>query len=262
MDATTAILLDGNQLAGFMAAVLAVGLRVGAMLMAMPLIGTRMVPMRVRFVLAVAISAMLTPVLPPAPVLGLDAISVLTIARELGIGVCLGFILRLAFEAGSLAGELVAQGMALAFAQMADPARGMASGVVGQWFYLALGLLFFAFEGHLAVLELVVNSYRLVPIGQPLAEPGVAVYGVVTFLSDVLLIGARIALPLMIAMLVVNLSFGVLAKAEPQLNPLQIGLPAALFTGMVLLGVLAGELLQPMAELFDLAFRRAGSLFG
>ena len=79
---------------------------------------------------------------------------------ELAVGASMGFMLRLAFEAGAMAGELISQGTGLAFAQMSDPLRGVNSGVVGQWFYLAFGLLFFTANGHLALVSLLLWSVQ------------------------------------------------------------------------------------------------------
>lgn len=261
MDPTTAVLVDGLRLFGFAEAVLWTALRVGAVLMAAPLIGTRMVPARIRLLLAIALALCFAPLLPPPPAAAVDGFTVLNVIRELAVGVALGFVLRIAFEAGALAGELVAQGMALSFAQMADPLRGGASsGVMGQWFYIALTLLFFAFEAHLGLIGLIADSYAALPIGQPLPDAERLLGGVPAFLTTALKVGVQIALPVMIAMVVVNLSFGVLSRAAPQLNPIQIGLPTALLMGTVLMVVLTGELADPAKRLFEAAFEHAGTM--
>jgi Flagellar biosynthesis pathway, component FliR len=171
MDAATRMVVDGQQAFAMIGTVLWVGLRIGAMLLAMPLFGTRAVPGRVRALVALTLSLALAPVLPPVPVWnGFDAATVLTVLRELAIGVTIGFTLRLVFEVGSLAGELISQGTGLAFAQMTDPARGGSSSVIGQWFYLLFGLLFFAANGHLALISLLMDSYKVVPIGTSLPD--------------------------------------------------------------------------------------------
>lgn len=261
MDPATAFLVDGARLFGFVEAVLWTLLRVGAVLMAAPLVGTRAVPVRARMMLAITLAMALAPMLPAPPAASVDALTVLNVAREIAVGIALGFVLRLAFEAGAFAGELVSQGMGLSFAQMADPLRGGASsGVVGQWFYIALGLLFFALDGHLMLVGLVADSYRLLPVGAPLADAGRVAAAVPAFLPAVLAAGVVIALPVMVAMLVVNLAFGVLSRAAPALNPIQIGLPAALVIGLFLLTVLTGELAGPAKQLFDAAFEHAGGI--
>lgn len=263
MAAATALLLDGNQLFAQLQAALWVSLRVGAAVMASPLIGARLLPLRARLIVTLALAALLAPLQGPLPVMAVDALTVLNVARELALGVAIGFLLRLAFEAGAVAGELVAQGMGLSFAQMADPVRGgMAAGLVGQWFYIVFALLFFACDGHLALIELLARSYQQAPIGTPLAAATALAAAPPQFFLTVLAAGVHLALPLMLTLLVVNLGFGVLSRAAPALNPIQIGLPAALFLGLALLGVLTGQLLAPVRELLHLTFGAAGDMLG
>ena len=258
MDPATQMVIDGQQAFGMINALLWNLLRIGALLMAVPLIGTRAVSVGVRVIVAAALSMALTPMLPPTPgAIAFDATTVLNIARELALGVSMGFMLRLAFEAGALAGELISQGTGLAFAQMADPLRGVNSGVVGQWFYIAFGLLFFTLNGHLALVSLLVDSYRSLPIGSALPDVGAMLQVAPMFFVQVLRAAVGLALPVMVAMLAVNLAFGVLGRAAPALNPIQLGLPTALLLGLFLLALLAGELGPPVERLFNLAFEAA-----
>ena len=258
MDSATQMAADGLQAFGMIGTILWTMLRIGAMLMAMPLIGTRAVPSRVRVVLAGALAVALSPLLPPVPQwTGFDAATVLSIARELAIGVSIGFLLRLVFEAGAMAGELVAQGTGLAFAQMSDPLRGGSSGVIGQWFYLLFGLLFFSTNGHLALISLLMDSYKAVPIGTSLPDIDAFLNAAPTFALQVFRGALGLALPLTVAMLAINLAFGVLARAAPALNPIQLGLPVALLLGLFLLTVLAGEMGPPVQRLFDAAIQAA-----
>jgi flagellar biosynthetic protein FliR len=255
VDPATQMVVDGQQAFGMIGTVMWTMLRTGAMLMAMPLIGTRAVPVRVRVLVAGALAMALAPMLPPVPEFaGLDAASVLGVARELAVGVAMGFCLRLMFEAGAFAGEIVSLGMGLAFAQMNDPLRGTSSGVVAQWFYLAFGLLFFASDGHLAMVAMLVRSYQALPIGAGWTDAAAGLSVPVQLFPAVLRGGLGLALPLMMAMLATNLTFGVLAKAAPSLHPVQLGLPVAVLTGMLLLSLLAGEIARPVQALFDTAF--------
>ena len=258
MDSATGMMIDGQQAFAIIGNTLWVMLRIGAMLMAMPLVGTRAVPKRIRGLIAVTLSVALAPILPPVPLFhGLDSITVLTVLRELAVGVSMGFLLRLIFEAGAMAGEMIAQSTGLAFAQMNDPLRGGSSGVIGQWFYLLFGLLFFTTNGHLAVIALLVDSYKALPIGTALPDPHAMVALAPTLALQIFRGALSLALPLTVAMLAVNLAFGVLARAAPALNPMQLGLPVALLLGMFLLTLLAGEMAPPVQRLFDTAFDAA-----
>jgi flagellar biosynthetic protein FliR len=251
-------MIDGQQAFAIIGNTLWIMLRIGAMLMAMPMVGSRAVPARVRVLLGIALSVALAPILPPVPLFyGFDSVTVLTIARELAVGICMGFLLRLIFEAGAMAGEMIAQSTGLAFAQMTDPLRGGSSGVIGQWFYLLFGLLFFTTNGHLAVVSLLVDSYKALPIGTALPDPHAMAALAPTLAVQIFRGALSLALPLTVAMLAINLAFGVLARAAPALNPMQLGLPVALLLGLFLLTLLAGEMGPPVQRLFDSAFDAA-----
>jgi len=262
MDPVTATSIDGLNLFGMLATVLWHVLRIGAALQVLPMIGGRMMPLRARLILAITLSAALSSVLPPPPTAAVDAATVLNVLREFAVGIAIGLMLRMAFEAGQLAGELVSQGMGLSFATLADPLSGAASPVVGQWFFLAFGMVFFALDGHLATMRLLVDSYQALPIGAPMADMHAFLAAVPAFFTTALRAGLLLALPVMVALLAVNLAFGVLARAASQLNPIALGLPVSLLVGLFLLMLLMRDALAPVQQLFDNAFAAARALTG
>lgn len=260
MDPVTATTVDGLNLFGMLAAVLWHVLRVGAALQVLPMIGGRGMPVRARMILALALSAAMSTLLPEPPPAAVDAATVLNVLREFAVGIAIGLILRLAFEAGQLAGELISQGMGLSFATMADPLSGASSNVLSQWFFLVFGLLFFTLDGHLALVNLLADSYRALPIGASLGDINVFLAKVPAFFGTCLRVGLLLALPVMMALLASNLAFGVLSRAAAALNPIAIGLPVSLLVGLVLLALLARELQGPVQRLLEDAFLAARAL--
>jgi len=261
MDAVTTMAVDGQVAFSIIVNVLWAILRTGALVMALPLLGTRAIPARVRAMLAGVLAVVIAPLLPPAPHWnGMDAAWVMDIAREIAIGFAMGLVVRLAFEAGALAGTLIATGAGLAFAQMSDPMRGVQSNIVGQWFYLAFGLVFFTSNGHLAVIEMLLQSYQHFPVGSALPGMEVLPETVLMFFQSVLSAGASLALPVMAALLAVNLAFGVLARAAPALNPIQLGLPVSVLLGLLLLMILVGEMNPVLRRLLEMSVETATSI--
>jgi len=124
MDAVTLTTSDGLNLFGMLGTVLWHMLRIGAAFQVMPVFGGRTLPMTARLLLTIALAAAISTVLPAPPAAAVDAATVLNVIREFAVGIAIGLILRLAFEAGQLAGEMVSQGMGLAFATLADPLSG------------------------------------------------------------------------------------------------------------------------------------------
>ncbi len=131
-----------------LASVLWYALRIGAAMQALPMIGGRGIPARSRLVLTIAISAALSQML-PAPPAGVNAATFLAVGREFAMGIAIGLMLRIAFEAGEVAGQLVSQGMGLASADAGQSGQRRILPVVSQWFFLSFGLVFFASDGHL-----------------------------------------------------------------------------------------------------------------
>lgn len=261
MDSATRMVVDGQQAFAIIATVLWTMLRTGAMITAMPMLGSAALPGRIKVMIAIALSVALAPVLPPIPLWeGFNATMVLNIFREVAIGVAIGLCLRVIFEAGALAGEMIAMGTGLSFAQMTDPLRGGTSGVVGQWFYLLFGLLFFVSNGHLALISLLVDSYRALPVGAALPDVDRFLSVLPTLMLQLFRGGLGLALPLVVAMLAINLVFGALARAAPALNPIQLGLPVALLLGLFLLTALSAQMGPPVQRLFDIGFDAARSL--
>lgn len=257
------IVLDGQEALAVINATLWASMRVGGLLMVAPLFGTRAVPRRVKAMLAMALGFAMTPLAgPPPPLPGIDPLTMITVAREVLIGVAMGFLLRLAFEAGALAGEFIAQATGLSFAVLADPLRGTNAGVVGQWFYLCFALIFLSMNGHLMLVEMLASSWQAVPLDSRWAPDAEALRAIPEFGGQMFLVGIQIALPVVLAMLVVNLAFGVMSRASPALNPIQLGLPASLLLGLVMMATLTGQLAEPLKVLLEQAFGLATGWLG
>ncbi|MGQ0501691.1 MAG: flagellar biosynthetic protein FliR [Panacagrimonas sp.] len=208
--------------------------RCGGVVMTAPVFGARPVPPRVRVALAILSTVLLLPLLPEVPTRILGTLWWLALAQQVLIGAAMGFVLQLVFEAVALAGELIAYGMGLSFAQLSDPLRGAGTPVVGQFLMILATLLFLGLDGHLVLLQGMAGSFRTLPPSAGGFSPdvfwGIAIWGGQMFAGAI-----RIAVPLMVAMLVINLSFGVLSRAAPSLNLLAVGFPISLLAGMVLL---------------------------
>lgn len=262
MDPVTLTTSDGLNLFGLLASILWYALRIGAAIQVLPMVAGRGIPARSRLVLTIAIAASLSAMLPAPPVAGVNAATVLSVLREFSMGIAIGLMLRMAFEAGELAGELVSQGMGLANATLANPLSGAASTVLSQWFYLSFGLIFFTMDGHLALVQLLFDSYRTMPVGTPIHDLASFLGAIPAFFAVAMRAGLLLALPVMMALLAVNVAIGVLSRAAQQLSPMSLGFPIALLVGMLLLVGLARELQAPVQRLFEDAFGAARALTG
>jgi len=158
--------LDTNQLQHWIGALFWPFVRIGACLMIAPVFGASYVPKRLRVVLAGAITLAVAPLLPAVPDVALLSFDgVLITVQQLIIGAALSFALQLVFDALTLGGQLLANGMGLGFAFNLDPLRGVSTPALGQ-LYVVLGtLVFLALNGHLALINTLVDSFRGLPVG-------------------------------------------------------------------------------------------------
>ncbi|MBC3955411.1 flagellar biosynthetic protein FliR [Pseudomonas triticifolii] len=223
--------------------------RIVALLMTMPIIGTTLVPRRVRLYFAVAVTVVVAPVLPAMPpVQALDLSALLLIGEQIIIGAGLGLSLQLFFHAFVVAGQIISMQMGMGFASMVDPTNGVSSATIGQFFTMLVTLLFLAMNGHLVVLEILVESFTTMPVGSGLLVNNF--WELANGLGWVLSSGLRLVLPAITALLVISIAFGVMTRAAPQLNIFSIGFPLTLVLGMVILWMTMGDILnqyQPMA---------------
>lgn len=223
--------------------------RIAGVIMVAPVFGARLVPPRVRIALAVAVTVVMSPLLPVTQPFELGLATGFTVAQEILIGVAIGFCLQMIFDALIIAGQTIAMSMGLGFAMMVDPQRGISVPVLSQFFVILGLLIFLALGGHLATLRLIADSFVSLPVGQPLGAQGawtVAVWGSQMFAGAL-----RIALPAATALLIANIAFGVMSRAAPTLNLFAVGLPAGLLIGFLLLLLNIGHLSTLVAQFLE-----------
>lgn len=232
-------------------------IRVSGFLLAAPVIGTRSVPTRVRIVMALALTGVLLPVAAPAAAIDpLAAEGLLTAAHQLIIGAAIGLVLRLLFFVFEFAGQLVSQQSGLGFASLVDPQTGAQVPVLAHFYITLVTLLFFASNAHLVLIELLADSFRLLPVGpQGLTAAGAEI--IAAWTAELVAAGLLLALPVVVALLAINFALGVMARAAPQLNIFAVGFPVMIVFGMVLMWLTLGSLHESALALFDSGFTAA-----
>ncbi|WP_434356295.1 flagellar type III secretion system protein FliR [Parasalinivibrio latis] len=206
--------------------------RISSMMMAMTFFGARFVPARVRLYLALAITLAAMPVL-PAIKPGLEVFSLpgfIVTFQQIVIGVAMGLITQFITQTFVILGQIVGMQSSLGFASMVDPANGQNTPVLGQ-FYLFLALmLFLATDGHLAMIQLVVMSFKTLPVGDMMDKANFRELAL--WFGIMFKVALSMSLTAVIALLTVNLSFGVMTRAAPQLNIFSVGFAFALLVGL------------------------------
>lgn len=221
------------QLLAWMSPLLWPFVRALALLSALPVLGTRNVPARVRIGLALLLAVAAGPSLPPMPQVPLDSLQAAErVLQQVLIGLTLGFAVRVAFAAIEFAGELIGLQMGLNFAAFYDPLSASTATTTSRFFGTLVAWLFLLAGGHLLVLGALVRSFGTFPIGMPLAE-FLSVTRPATWGAEILRTGLLLSLPLVAMLWLVNGVLGLVSRVAPQINVFAVGFPLTLTVGLV-----------------------------
>jgi flagellar biosynthetic protein FliR len=235
-------------------------LRIFGLILAEPVFGNRSVPLAAKVGLALFVTLLLAPVLPPPPAVEpASAEGVLIAVQQLAIGLGMGFALRIALTAAETAGQLAGLQMGLGFAVFFDPQSSAQTAVVGQFVGLFAILVFLSTNGHAVVLGVLADSFRALPVAQAPLEPlGWRV--LVEWGGAIFSAGLIISLPVVAALLIANIAVGIMTRAAPQLNIFAVGFPVTLVTGFVALYLAAPYMGPALAGLFEQALMAIGRM--
>ncbi len=222
--------------------------RVLALMLTAPIFGHAAVPLRVRVAVGIVLAAFISPsivphvaVVDPSP---LEAAGL--VGREALIGAALGFGLRVIFDVFAPVGELISIQGWLGAANVLDPSSGASSGVLGVLLQVFSLVVFLAVDGHHALLRGIALSFERLPIGG--AALPAAAFSMISGLGATLFdVAARLAAPVTVVMLVVNVGVGILGRSIPQLNLMALQLPAHIAITLLILGVIANPLGEAIA---------------
>ncbi len=248
-----AIALTTGQIEAWVANAFFPFARIGACLMVAPMFGARFVPARTRILLAAALTALVVPLMPATGITPFSAQGLVVVAQQLLIGIALGFALQIVFDALGLAGQLLANSMGLSFAFNVDPLRGSSTAALGQIYIILATLVFLALNGHLALIQVLVDGFGTMPVGT--AGFGREGLWALVLWGGQLFAGAiSIALPGVTALLIVNLAFGVVSRAAPSLNLFAVGFPFSLVIGLLIVLAGIGPLVEGVTRLLSVGF--------
>src|SRR5438552_10183196 len=184
-------------------------LRIGGFMLAAPTTSELAVPRLVKVILTLALTFLLAPLVPvPADLSIFSGAGLLAAVIEVLIGISIGMVVQVSFEALSFAGQSISLSMGLGFATLVDPQRGAQTPVLGQMFVIFGTLTYLAVNGHLMLLGALAQSFQNLPIAAATLDRDfllmVALWGARVFDA-----GLLIALPAVISLIIVNLALGV-----------------------------------------------------
>ncbi|WP_321879575.1 flagellar biosynthetic protein FliR [Paraburkholderia bannensis] len=232
--------------------------RILALIATAPVLNNRSISTRVKIGLAAFITLIVAPTLGAMPqVTVFSAEGVWILVNQFLIGVALGFTMQLVFAVVTAAADLMGSGMGLSFASFFDPQANTSSPALSSWFNMMAMLTFLAFDGHLQMIAAIVETFTSVPVSANVLNGNgfrlLVGWGAMVFNSGLLL-----SLPVVVALLITNISLGILNRAAPQIGVFQIGFAVTMLVGLLLIQLMMPSLIPYFSRLFDSGLDQMG----
>lgn len=231
-----------------------ISIRLAALLWAVPLFTLGPVPIRIRVIFVLVLSAGLATVLVPASVPTITTMSAWVGAAltELMVGLLMAFGLHCAFAALSFGGRLLDLQMGFGVAQLIDPSSGDENPLLGTLLLVVGVMTFFLLDGHHWVARGFVQSYEWMPLGGSLSqlspEPLVAQFGLMFSL------GTMLVAPVVVVLLLIDVGLAMAAKSMPQMNVFMISIPVKIVVGLLVLAASAPYMRGVLQKIYESIF--------
>jgi flagellar biosynthetic protein FliR len=211
--------------------------RVSPLFVLAPLFSSKLVPRRVRGIVAVALAIGLSPVAGANLHLPADEYAFAALlGKEMLIGLAFAFALGALFAAVQIAGSFLDTMIGFSFGSLVDPVTGNQSTVLQQLYGLVAVLVFIAIGGDAWVIRGMARTYEIVGLLQyPRLDAMVA--GAVDAFTQIFVASIQVAGPVILALTLTDAAFGVVSRVVPQLNVFQVGFPAKVVAGLLLISV-------------------------
>ena len=235
-------------------------MRISSMFISVPLFSIQAVPARIRVILSVVVTLVVMPSLPPLPAFEMFSYSgFMTAIMQVMIGLTSGFILQLVFAVVVFAGQSIALSMGLGFSTMVDPENGQQVPVIAQLYTVTTTLIFISLNGHLLLIRMLSDSFKTLPIGvEGIDKAGI--WSILEWSGQIFAGGLLLAMPLVASLLLVNVIFGVAARAAPQLQIFSVGFPVTLMLGLMLVWKTLPDMLDQFSDILTESYDLIGQL--
>jgi len=230
--------------------------RVGGLVFSSPIFGRINIPALVKIGLIAAIGYLFFTVFPQTHPLEYTTLVgfILICALELLLGIALAYITNIFFSLTAYtAGQLIDMQIGYGIVNVYDVQNNMQAPMMGNVLNLMLLLVFFAVNGHLRLIDIIYLTVERMPIGSLILSPGVGIAAAEVFIMAFML-GVMTALPIIASGLTLEIAFGTLMRAVPQVHMFVVGIPLKMLIGLVMfsftLPVFAGFSTRIFEELF------------
>jgi flagellar biosynthesis protein FliR len=214
--------------------------RISPLFILAPLFSSKLLPVRARGIVAVGLALGIAPIAMnagdeaariPTEILALGGL----IVKEMLVGFGFSFALAALFAAVQVAGSLLDTLIGFSFGALVDPMTGTNGGVLNQLYALIGVMIFVVINGDAWVIQGLARSYEAIPLADSPAI-GTLVEGAQVAYSGIFAAAIEICAPVLVAVVLCDVAFGLVSRVVPQLNVFAVGFPAKVTVGLVLVG--------------------------
>lgn len=234
-------------------------IRVGTVFAIVPFFNAEIIPRRITTTIAFFLSLVLMPIVPPVQIRPeqLNILVFLSIVlQQVLIGSALGLAVDVIYSGIQIAGELIGFQMGFSIANVVDPMSGISAPIISNVLYITAFLLFFTMQGHHMLIKGMVDSFTVIPLDEVRVHREFMM-SVLTYASQMFVIGVKIAAPVMGILLLINIAFAVIARALPQMNVFIMAFPVTIAVGLLFTALI----IKMMPMFMEGSMQRAWAFF-
>lgn len=211
--------------------------RIGGLMLTVPVFSSILVPGRIKVFFIFVLAWVCAPFVPEhLSFNSFNGLYLVYIIQELFLGLLMGFVLQLVFQIFVLGGQIISMQAGLGFAVMVDPSSKASVPLISQFYLMMVTLIFLSLNGHLVIIESIIDSFKMMPVGHIALETS-TVWKVILFSGWMFKQAVLISIPALLSLLIVSLSFGIMARVAPQLNIFTLGFPITLLMAVVVIKI-------------------------
>ncbi|MBM7708069.1 flagellar biosynthetic protein FliR [Enterococcus lemanii] len=199
-------------------------LRITAFMIICPVFGQKGVPNIAKIVMAASLMVITLPMAGTMTPLDNLFLFALVAWKEVLFGLAMGFLSQLVFTGVEIAGQMIDFQVGFSMAQAYDPTFQIMSSQYGKLYYWLTLMLVFITNLHHLLIQGLVDSFRIVPIGA-VTLSGTTIEGVIKLFALVFEMALHLSAPLVVSAIIIDLLLGMLSRSIPQINVLMMGMP-------------------------------------
>jgi len=231
--------------------------RVTGLFVISPIFGRNDVPAIMKVGISITLALILLPLKINTFYLDIDNIRVLAFwsISEFLIGIIIGFIAFIYFSVVYLAGSIIDIQMGFGMVNIMDPQTNAQMPIMGGFYNILITLVFLTTNGHHQLIKSLIYSYEIIPIGFNITVNENLISYLMKIFTDMFILAFQLSAPILIAIFLVNVILGILARTMPQMNIFVVGMPLNIAIGIIIILISLRFFIPYSENLFDKMFQ-------